>query len=283
MLVVRAGLAAEDRGRGVTEDVELVEAPPRRLGLLARAGNVRPLWLVHASGRFDRPSKTWRAALTYARRKGAIVTGTEAAGRDKALFLAALAGTDWSYAHLSGAAEGEAYATWDGSRARLFAKPFAHKLTDKTWTRSKEYGGKQAAKVHALVVPLEVGKRRIWLAVVHMPLDNTQQRAECWVDCCRGLVELRRDLRRKDPGAAFVPVGDFNKNLREADEQRHVRANLLTPLAAVTSWVRGLPKAGTHGRQVIDYAIADGFAACQLLRDLPDSDHRAFRYRLRRK
>lgn len=245
------------------------------------------LWFVHNSGRFDRPDRLWRTAITRLRRKGILITGTEAAGRHADLFHAALAGTDWGYAHLSGAAEGECYVTWDETAAELVGKPFAHKLTDLTWTRSQEYGGKKAAKVHALVLRLRIarGGQTYWIVVVHMPLDNTPQRAAAWVDCCRGLVALEAELRERDPSAEVVIVGDFNKNLRLSNERSAVRAHLSVPLAMVTSWARGLPKrGGTHDGQVIDYAVLrlPILATCQLLPDLADSDHRAFRYRLRR-
>lgn len=260
----------------------------RKVGLFTRIRRrVRRLWFVHASGRFDRSDNLWRASLTRYRRKGVLVTGTEAAGRSDALFRRTLAGSDWAYAHLSGPAEGEAYGTWDTAVLDLFAQPFAAKLTDLTWVRSQEYGGKQAAKVHALVLPLRTikGGRKFWVAVVHMPLDNTKARAAAWVDCCRGLVDLQAELERRDPDAVFVPVGDFNKNLREHDEAGQVRQRLEKPLGCVTSWEGGLPRAGTHDRQVIDYALLPKalLGGCRLVKDFADSDHRGFRYRIRRR
>lgn len=246
------------------------------------------LWFAHNSGRFDRPAGLWRHALQWLMRRSVLITGTEAAGRTHAQFLAALGSEEWAYAHLSGAAVGECYGAWDPSALTLFGKPFAHKLTDLTWVRSPEYGGKPAAKVHALVLPLEVvhGGRRFWVAVVHMPLDNTDKRAAAWLDCCTGLAELRTMLADRDPAAEFIAVMDGNKNLRLPREAGMVRQHLEKPLRAVTCWEYGLPKGGgTHGAQVIDYAILPKplLLAAELLRDLPDSDHRAFRYRVRRR
>lgn len=256
---------------------------------VARAATaVRGLWIAHNSGRFDRALFQWKIAFRYLSNRAVVVTGTEAAGRSTADFTKALGGTGFHYAHLTGAAAGECYAAWDTRVISLAAKPWAHKLTDLTWVRSEEYGGKRAAKVHALVVPLRSATRGSLpshvLAVVHMPLDNTADRAAAWVDCCRGLVALRAEIKDRWPDAEFIVVGDVNKNLRERDEAGQVRTHLEKPLGAVTSWADGLPRGGgTHGGTVIDYAILRRpiLTACQLLKDLPDSDHRAFRFRLR--
>jgi hypothetical protein len=160
-------------------------------------------------------------------------------------------------------------------------------LPDHTWVRSPEYGGKRTAPVHALVVPLDRRLNRTILVIAHMPLDNTPARAEAWVDCCRGLVKLVHGLYARFPNFTdVVVVFDCNKNLRDPREAALVRQHLERPLAMVNSWARGLPKAGgTEGRQVMDFALVRRarLAACELLRDLSDSDHRAFRYRLRRR
>lgn len=266
------------------EDEDLVEVVRPERPAARRRPRRRALWFIHNSGRFDKPAAAWRAAITWLRRRGSLITGTEAAGRTATLFRAALADHDWAYAHLSGAAEGEAYAAWAMDDLELLGKPFARKLTDRTWVRSAEYGGKRAAKVHALVVHLRELRtdRTWWVVVVHMPLDNTDQRAAAWVDCCAGLVDLQAALEKRDPNAELVVVGDVNKNLREHYEATQVQRHLARPLGLAVSWAGRMPRAGgTHGRQVIDYALAWGFTACQLLRDLPDSDHRAFRYRVR--
>jgi hypothetical protein len=216
----------------MTDATVTVVHPPILIRKRGRAG-LRCRWWIHNSGRFDRPNNLWRAAITRLRRKGWIITGTEAAGRDANQFRWALAGTDWAYAHLSGAAEGECYATWDSTVAELVGRPWAHKLTDLTWTRSKDYGGKQAAKVHALVVRLQVIRtgRRYFICVVHMPLDNTPARAAAWVDCCQGLAELQDDLKHRDPDAELVIVGDWNKNLRIHDEAGMVRGEAMNRIA----------------------------------------------------
>lgn len=244
-------------------------------------------WFAHASGRFDRPDTAWRRAMDYYTSQALVVTGTEAAGRDAHLFRRTLHRIGWGYAHLSGAAEGECYATWDTDLFTPLDPPRAHKLTDLTWTRSAEYGGKKAAKVHALVVPLQQarGRGQYVLVVVHMPLDNTAQRAAVWVDVCRGLVALHAELTQRYPDAEGIVAMDGNKNLRLPGEAGMVRQHLEKPLGLVTSWEHGLPKdGGTLGNGVIDWVLLRlaRLAACLLLRDLPDSDHRAFRYRLRR-
>lgn len=278
-------------------DVESVvlEHPAR---LPAKRRRLR-MWGVHASGRFDRSTARWRAALRRYRQYGSWVTGTEAAGRSARDFKAALGEFGWSFVHLAGAAVGECYATWDAAVLELAGKPFARKLSNLTWVRSPEYGGGEAKPVHALVVPLmkRAGllrrRRRVTvLVVVHMPLDNTRSRAEAWLDCCRGLANLKHTLEHTlYPGCDVVLVGDWNKNLREdrpqpghkASERAMVRDHLERPLDVQVSWRKPYPQAGTHGRQLIDYALARPgvITACELVADDDSSDHRGFRYRLR--
>jgi hypothetical protein len=170
------------------------------------------------------------------------------------------------------------------------SRPKAYKLTDLTWTRSPEYGGKPAAKVHALVVPLRPvkGNRRlIFLVVVHMPLDNTEQRAEVWVDCCRGLRELEDQLHAMDPTAEVVLVGDWNKNEKDHQERGMIRKHLTGPLGLTDCWDYGRHSLsvgeGTHGRQVIDAALLPKpmLRAARLCPDDASSDHRPMRYKVR--
>lgn len=246
------------------------------------------MWFVHSSGYFGANTVAWRASNGRLRTKGVFISGTEAAGRTAADFRTLAKGAPtWETVHLSGAAEGECYAHFDTTYLELDGRAFARKLTDLTWVRDEEHGGKRAAKVHALVLPVRRTKgkaRRVYVVIVHMPLDNTPERARCWIDCASGLVDLEHDLRAHDPNAEVVIVADFNKNLREPDELHTVRRHLTTPLRMVTSWATGLPAAGgTHGRQVIDFALLVRWflGACELLADDASSDHRPFRYRLR--
>lgn len=246
----------------------------------------RRVWVVFSAGRFDRDRSVWRASLRRLRKLGSVVAGTEAAGRKPDDFRAALTEFDWDYAHLAGAAVGECYLTWDGRALELGGRAFARKLSDLTWTRSPEYGGEKAQPVHALVVPLRnrAGRRRVRVfVVVHMPLDNTKQRAAAWVDCCRGLVRLKAEILELFPGAELVIMMDGNKNLRKPAERLMVLKHLCRPLGFQTSWRPPLPAAGTHGDQVIDLALAEPgvIVACELVADDPSSDHRPFRFRLR--
>lgn len=244
------------------------------------------MWFVHSSGRFDRSVAVWRASLSRLRKLGSVVTGTEAAGRSRSVFASALGRVGWDYAHLSGAAVGECYASWDGTVLEPAAHPFARKLTDMTWTRAPEFGGAKAAKVHALVVPLRTrtrGGRMYVLVVVHWPLDNTEQRAAVWRDVCEGIRDLQRDLEARWPDADVVVVGDVNKNLRQHNEAAQVRQRLEWAMHTVVSWRPPFPSAGTHGSQLIDMAFARAgvIRACELVADDASSDHRPFRYRLR--
>lgn len=247
------------------------------------------VWFVHSSGRFDRATHVWIASLRRLMGYGVLITGTEAAGRTAAE-LARAFGKTWAHAHLTGAAQGESFAGWDTRVLALCATPKAYKLTDLTWTRSPEYGGKEAAKVHALVVPLRPVKgkrRRIFVVVVHMPLDNTEARAAAWVDCCKGLCDLEAKLHAMDPDAEVVLVGDWNKDQRSPVEAGMMRKHLTSPLALANcwdGWLSRLPVGqGTHERQVIDGALlpVSMLVTTRLVSDDSSSDHRPMRYKVR--
>jgi hypothetical protein len=254
-----------------------------------RARRLWRVWFVHSSGRFDRSAHVWVASLRRLRKLGVVITGTEAAGRSAADMARAF-GDTWAFAHLTGAAQGESFAAWDTRVLTLVSRPKAYKLSDLTWTRAPEYGGKPAAKVHALVVPLQPVKgkrRRIFLVIVHMPLDNTDKRAEAWVDCCKGLRELTDQLHDMDPDAEVVLVGDWNKDQRDHREAAMMRLHLTGPLGLRNSWDGWLSRLsagdGTHGRQIIDAAllVARMLIRCVLITDDASSDHRPFRYKVR--
>jgi hypothetical protein len=259
---------------------------------------------VHSSGRFDRPVESLAASVRrlrrvtrgrgLLRRRVAFITGTEAAGRSHD-DLDRVLGSDpaWRYTHIGGRASGECWATWRASHLELGDRePFARRLTRMTWRRSAEYGGKEAPPVEALVVPLQVvgrpHRRRVYLVVVHMPLDNTENRAAIWVDCCRGLRILVTQIRASDPHAVIVLEADWNKNYRDPRERAMLRQHVARPLRLVQGWDGSTPaRGGTHGRQLIDGVITSaavlGWSTpwCWLTRDDRSSDHRPYVHTVR--
>lgn len=244
------------------------------------------IWAAHSSGRFDRSDASWRASLKrLIRLHMKWVTGTEAAGRDNKQFKTALSFAGWDYSHLTGAAAGECWAAWDTDFVELMGKPFAAQLSDMTYVRSPEYGGGRTKPVHALVVPLKArkGKKQWVLVISHDPLDNTQQRAEVWVDVQHGKVQLNDSLELQYPDAEIIFVADVNKNLRQPEESFRVARYIEHPMKKLASWRGHMPQGGgTHGNQVIDMAFADPgvIVDCQLVVDDKSSDHRPFKYRL---
>lgn len=257
---------------------------------------------VHSSGRFDRPLDTLTNSVRrlrritrgrgLLRRQVAYVTGTEAGGRTDEELARAL-GSDpvWEYVNLRGPAA-ECWATWRTSMLELDGTPYSRQLTDITWTRSKEYGGREAPPVKALVVPLRVvgrpRRRKIVLIVVHMPLDNTDRRAAAWVDCCRGHRQLVTELRAQDPTVEIIIEADWNKDHRNPVERGMVQRHVARPLRLTQGWDGSSPKrGGTHGRRLIDGVVASrrvlGWSTpwCWLTADDRSSDHRPYVHTLR--
>lgn len=258
---------------------------------------------VHSSGRFDRPvdtltnsvrrlRKTTRGRLPLLKRRVAYITGTEAGGRtDEELARALGSDPAWDYVNLRGPAA-ECWATWRPSMLELDGQPYSCQLSDITWTRSKEYGGREAPPVKALVVPLRVvgrpNRRKPWLIVVHMPLDNTDLRAAAWVDCCRGLRTLVTEIRAKDPHAEIIIEADWNKDYRKDSERNMIQRHVARPLRLAQGWDGSSPRrGGTHGRQLIDGVLARrrvlGMSTpwCWLLPDDRSSDHRPYVHTVR--
>lgn len=259
---------------------------------------------IHSSGRFDRPVESLTRSVRrlrrlsrgrgLLRREVAFVTGTEAGGRsDKDLQRALGSDPGWDFVNLRGPAA-ECWATWrvDHLERRADWAPFSRKLTDKTWVRAREYGGREAPPVEALVVPLQVvgrpNRRRPVLIVIHMPLDNTDQRAAAWIDCCRGLRILVTQIRERDPGAEIVIEADWNKDHRNARERAMIHRYVAKPLRLTQGWDGSRPAhGGTHGRQLIDGCLARARALgsstpwCWLVPDDGSSDHRPYAHALR--
>lgn len=132
-------------------------------------------WFVHSSGRFDRPLHDLRASVERLRgMRGpdevVLVSGTESSHRPDSF----LRGKGWESVHLDGAGRNECWATWRSDALELIRPAYARRIADRQWYR---VGGSIAPKVHALVIPLRVANRRfrrkIYVVVIHMPLDNT--------------------------------------------------------------------------------------------------------------
>lgn len=259
---------------------------------------------VHSSGRFDRPVDSLTASVRRLRRltrgrgplrrQVAYITGTEAAHRSNTDLKTILGSDpDWDYENLVGAADGECWATWRTSHLELAATPYARRLTSRTWVRSREYGGGEAPPVTALVVPLRPGgrphRRTLHLIVVHMPLDNTELRAQIWEDVCRGLRTLVTDIRATDPHAEVAIEADWNKDYRNPRERGQIQQRIAGPLRLVQGWDGSAPaRGGTHGpRRLIDGVVTSrrvlGWATpwCWLTADDNSSDHRPYVHTLR--
>lgn len=263
-----------------TKVLTRVSATPRK------AKRAFKIWGGHSSGRFDRSDSSWRSSLIrLIALKLRWITGTEAAGRDNAQFKRALHHPYFDYAHLTGAAAGECWGIWDARFVELLKRPRAAKLSDKTYVRSPEYGGGRTAPVHALVIPLKArkGKKQWVLVISHDPLDNTEARAEVWVDVQAGKVRLNEQLELEFPDAEIIFIADVNKNLRQPEESFKVARYIEHPMKKLASW-RGKmpPSGGTHENAVIDMAFADPgvIVECELVSDDDSSDHRPFRYRV---
>lgn len=258
---------------------------------------------AHSSGRFDRSVEKLERSVRRIRhttrgrgllqRKVALVTGTEASGRSAAELERVLGAPNWDYVHIDGRGKSECWATWDTRVLERAGRAYTRQITDRTWFRSPEYGGSAAPFVHALVVPLRVvgrpARRTITVIVVHMPLDNTELRADIWVECTRGLREVVAEIRANDPHTEILIEADWNKNYREADERRMIQHYVADALRLVQAWDGSAPaRGGTHGpRALIDGAVASrrllGATTpwCWLLKDDTSSDHRPYAHALR--
>ena len=234
---------------------------------------------VHSSGRFDRALELVAKDVDHFHTIASIVSHTE---MHSAARNAAFRNEGWSYAHGYGAGDGECVIEWNNEIWSLAGLPESRPLTNQTYVRSKEYGGKASAPVHALIVPLQLNlnpSQQVIVVAIHMPLDNTARRAGVWVDCTKGLRREVKRARRFHPGAKVIISADWNKNYRQADERGKIEKYVARKLHLVQAWKGHLPATGgTHGpKGLIDGTQTDLHVAdCHLLPDTPSSDHRPY-------
>lgn len=240
---------------------------------------------VHSSGRFNRSIALLERDVRVHHKVASIVTHTEMT-RDTT--IGAFRHQGWSFARSEkDDGQDECVTEWDD---RVWAKvrpARTRRLTEMTWVRSQEYGGNVAVPPYALTVALESVERpgkRVTVIVAHMPLDNTENRAQIWVDCSRTLGELVKDERAIDPDARILIGADWNKNYRLLSERAMIERHVADPLGLTQAWKGNVPRGGgTHGpRGLIDGDVTDlKVLGSKLLPDTAASDHRPYAVRLK--
>lgn len=260
--------------------------------VFTRLQNEATTRVVHSSGRFDRPLGLFETALYRTRlRKGiTLITGTEAMFRPKDFLRDST--HEWASAHLSKAdAPGyemstarELWATWRTDEWELVGQIRAPKVSNMTYVHAAR--GVTSAEERILVVPLRHKKtgRRVFVLVAHMSLDNTEKRAEVWVDMCRGITRTIAHLRTIFPRAEFILNADLNKNYREVGDRADILHHLALPTGLTQAWDHHMPvKGGTHGpKGLIDDVLTTlDVEDAGLLPDDESSDHRPMWAKLR--
>jgi endonuclease/exonuclease/phosphatase family metal-dependent hydrolase len=243
--------------------------------------------LLHASGRYDRPTRLLRRLLGWYSHQGlSILTGTEAKARTAATWAGL---TGWSAVHLDGA--GNIAECWLTYRSKVWA-PTAHKTTAPLLSddQYRTSAGALFPKFRALRVILQHRPSGDLFAfyVIHMPLDNTELRARVWVQAADGLATLVAADAAAHPQWRQIIVGDVNKNWRETADRGLCVRHIVVPTSTRCVWTGHLPKSGgTHGtRGIIDHAYVYRLTV-KVARLLPHtrlmrraSDHWPFRYTL---
>lgn len=249
-----------------------------------------------SSGRFDRSTKALTISVNKIEKATSASLHTEVTGRSPAELIKAFKDPNSRFIHIFGpGASEECLLRYNQRLWTPAGDAFARQITDLTWVRSKEYGGKKAECVRALTAPMAWkadGKVTVYVTV-HMPLDNTKPRAAAWFDCCVGLVALVKEMRKFYPGCDFVIGGDWNKDWRKGSEHDLMVKHMLVPLKKVDKrfeycWdeARQLPAGGTHPQPGPD-ALIDGFfstldmLAVGLMADDASSDHRPMKVKVR--
>lgn len=243
-----------------------------------------PFTHVHSSGRFDRSVELLaRDVKKFHAMKGVTLTTHTEQADDSKQRDAAFDTPGWSFFQdRRDNAYDECVITWKDDFWRPMLGGSAVELSPMTWVRSAEYGGQEAATVKAAYVLLEsvvVPRLRVAVIAAHMPLDNTDKRAEAWIDCTRGLHRLIQNLRRQDMKCRFIVSADWNKNFRQADERALLQGRVATPNRLTQAWSTGVPKhGGTHGpKGLIDGDLSNlPIKRAYLLDDTASSDHRPY-------
>lgn len=233
---------------------------------------------THSSGRFDRKVGTVRDSVTRLHKISDLTTHTEMSPNDRDKAFKHQKG--WAFTHLeNGAGTDECIVDWRTDAFSLRHRgSYALQLTNRTWVRSGDYGGRPADFVHGLFVPLmTVDEVELDVIVLHSPLDNTSLRADIWVEVMDNLTKIVAGKKKRHPKRKFWIASDFNKNFRQANERAMIQTHLAAPLKMKQAWEGHIPDhGGTHGPlslldgAVTNIKIEDTF----LITDDASSDHR---------
>lgn len=116
--------------------------------------------------------------------------------------------------------------------------------------------------------------KQLLVSAAHNNLDNTPTRARAWRTEGDSFVQFQ--IRHRGPHVCRFHNGDINKDFRNRQERKMVREHFLRGTGMTNGWsvVRGLPAAGTHGRQILDQPFSNARVRAYLMADDVSSDHR---------
>lgn len=208
------------------------------------------------------------------RRNGrSIVTRTEATAQG---FNAELnwPGDGWGLWHPRAGAGHDCSVEWDKGVWTLLDKGILP-LTDIEIRTEKGFRLEPCALTWAVLghkhsgVELEVG-------AAHLDLDSNERRRAANRESCNTLRAHYVSDAKRHPHRRHLLQMDGNRDQRNLRWRTYFRTELMTGTKMASGWGGPLPKDGTHGKALLDLAVADFPIHSRLLADDPSSDHRPF-------
>lgn len=112
------------------------------------------------------------------------------------------------------------------------------------------------------------------LGAAHLDLRNTARRRAANLEACHTLRGHYQMSRGQDPRRRHLLHMDGNRDQRDPQWRNYFAAELAAGTGMRSGWHAPLPSSGTHGRALLDLAMADFPIDTRLLADDPASDHR---------
>lgn len=245
---------------------------------MERRGAGPAIVVGHSSGKWSQTGQPAFERNVRLMRKGrSIITRTEATARD---FNAELNWPEdgWGLWHPRTGLGHDCAVEWDRDQWELIEHGVLQLTDFRVTTAAKHVKLDPCSLTWALLghkatgIELEAG-------AAHLDLLNTPDRQTANREECRELRAHYVSSTRAHPQRRHLLQMDGNRNQKQLKWRQYFRAELMQGTGMSSGWGIPLPLGGTHGRSLLDLAIADFPLRSKLLTDDASSDHRPFESR----
>lgn len=232
----------------------------------------RRIRVAHSSGKWlltDSPA--FLRNVRKLRQTHTLVTRTEATDRD---FNGVLNWPDdgWGVWHPAEGAGHDCSVEWDQTEWKVLRKG----VLVLTSIRITTQGGAllQPCSLTWATLVNRYNGAELEVGAAHLDLSNTARRREANRESCHTLRAHLAHEQERHPDRHFLINFDGNRDQRQKKYRDYFSRELLAGTPLKSGWSTPLPKAGTHGKALLDLAVTDLRGETRLLPDDASSDHR---------